>query len=248
MKLKVIGTGSSGNCYIVQAGRSNLMLDAGMRMQDIRRSMPRPSSIAGCLVTHEHMDHAKSAYDIAALGIPVVMSNGTFEAIEKEHSPIRFKLACELIPITLGDFTVLPFKTQHDAREPLGFLIRHNPTNETILYATDTFYLAYTFPGVNYWIVECNYVDEIINQKADDGELSSSLRNRLRRSHMSLRRLKDALMANELTKTRSIILIHLSDQRSDEDVMVESIKETTGIENVVAALPGMEIPLEINPF
>lgn len=248
MKLKVIGTGSSGNCYIVQAGRSNLMLDAGMRMQDIRRSMPRPSSIAGCLVTHEHMDHAKSAYDIAALGIPVAMSNGTFEAIKKEHSPIRFKLACELIPITLDDFTVLPFKTQHDAREPLGFLIRHNPTNETILYATDTFYLAYTFPGVNYWIVECNYVDEIINQKADDGELSSSLRNRLRRSHLSLRRLKDALMANDLSKTRSIILIHLSDQRSDEDVMVESIKETTGIENVVAALPGMEIPLEINPF
>lgn len=248
MRLRVIGTGSSGNCYILQAERSSLMLDAGVRMRDIRRSMPRPSSVAGCLVTHEHMDHAQAAYDIAALGIPVVMSQGTFEEIEKPHSAIRFRLAHELVPIDLGDFTVMAFKTQHDAREPLGFLIRHNPTHETILYATDTYYLAYTFPGVTYWIVECNYVDEIVDQKAEYGELSAALRKRLHRSHMSLRRLEQALMANDLSKTRMIVLVHLSDQRSDEEVMINTVKSATKIESVVAARKGMDIALERNPF
>lgn len=248
MRLRVIGTGSSGNCYILQAERSSLMLDAGVRMRDIRRAMPRPSSVAGCLVTHEHMDHAQAVYDIAALGIPVVMSRGTFEEIERPHSAIRFRMARALTPIDLGDFTVMAFKTQHDAREPLGFLIRHNPTNETILYATDTYYLAYTFPGVTYWIVECNYVDEIVDQKTEDGELSAALRKRLHRSHMSLRRLEQALMANDLSKTRVIVLVHLSDQRSDEEVMINTVKSATKIESVVAARKGMDIALETNPF
>ena len=85
-------------------------------------------------------------------------------------------------------------------------------------------------------------------EQMDDGELSISLRKRLLRSHMSLRRLNDALRANDLSKTRSIVLIHLSDHRSDEEEMVRSVQVTTGIENVCAAAAGMTIPLEINPF
>lgn len=250
MRLHVIGTGSSGNCYLVEAGGSILMLDAGVKMKDIKRAIPRPSRVAGCLVTHEHMDHAKSVYGVAELGIPVVMSQGTFEAIKRESSPIpiHFKLACDRLAIVLGDFTIVPFKTQHDAEEPLGFIVRHNPTMETLLYATDTYYLAYTFPGIHHWLIECNYVDEILDQKTDSGEVSVSLRKRLRRSHMSLNRLLDALRANDLSKTRSIVLIHLSDQRSNEETMVKHVKEVSGIENVVAAEAGMDIPLEINPF
>lgn len=248
MRLRVIGTGSSGNCYLVEAGSSVLMLDAGVKMQDIRRVVTRPSAVVACLITHEHMDHARSIYKIAELGIPVVMSAGTYEGVRKENAPICFHLACERSVLSFGDFTVLPFGTQHDAKEPLGFIIRYKPTGETLLYATDTYYLAYTFPGIHYWLVECNYIDEIINQQMDDGELSISLRKRLLRSHMSLRRLNDALRANDLSKTRSIVLIHLSDHRSDEKEMVRSVQVTTGIENVCAAAAGMTIPLEINPF
>lgn len=101
---------------------------------------------------------------------------------------------------------------------------------------------------MHYWIVECNYVDEFIDTQQEDGEISAAMRHRLKTSHMSLRRLLDTLRANDLTKTRAIVLVHLSDARSNERAMVEAIKEATLIDNVVAASDGMTIPLDLVPF
>ena len=65
---------------------------------------------------------------------------------------------------------------------------------------------------------------------------------------MSLRRLCDALEANDLTETRAIVLVHLSDERSDEKQMVETIKATAGIEDVWAAEAGKTYKLNLTPF
>ena len=64
---------------------------------------------------------------------------------------------------------------------------------------------------------------------------------------MSLRHLKEALLANDLSKTLKIVLVHLSDSRSDEQRMVKEIREATGIETI-AASNGMSIPLQLCPF
>ena len=95
---------------------------------------------------------------------------------------------------------------------------------------------------MNYWLVECNYCEDLV-----DAETDLTLRRRLKESHMSLRRLLDALQKNDLTETAKIVLVHLSDQRSDERRMVTEIQEMTGIETV-AANAGMTIELERIPF
>ena len=249
MRLQVIGTGSSGNCYALHAGGRILLLDAGLPVRQMIRAIPNWGRVIGCLVTHEHGDHAKSAAHLTQLGIPVYMSKGTDEAIPREDGCLtKFNRLQALSPVSVGEFTVLAFEAQHDAAEPFGFLVRYNPTGETLVYATDTYYLKHTFPGVHYWVVECNYVEELIDAQTEDGELSAALRRRLKKSHMSLRRLADALQANDLSKTRAIVLVHLSDERSDERAMVKIIREVSGIEEVTAAAAGMEIPLELNPF
>ena len=56
MKLKVIGTGSGGNAYLLNAGRSSLLLDAGLPLRKIIRAVPDWKSLQGCLITHEHQD------------------------------------------------------------------------------------------------------------------------------------------------------------------------------------------------
>lgn len=114
--------------------------------------------------------------------------------------------------------------------------------------ATDTYYLKYTFPGVDYWIIECNYVDEIIDAQQEAGTLTDKLRSRLKKSHLSLRRLLDVLRANDLTRAKAIVLIHLSNERSDERAMVAAVKEVTGLEEVHAAVEGQRIPLNQFPF
>lgn len=248
MELQVIGTGSSGNAYALHAGGETLLLDAGLPVKTIIRALPEWQEIVGCLVTHEHGDHAKSAYELAALGISVYSSAGTVEAIPMHSSLTQLNALRTREALRVGSFTVIPFETEHDALEPFGFLVRYNPTGETLLYATDTYYLRHTFPGINYWVVECNYVDEIIDTQTEEGTLSPALRMRLKKSHMSLRRLADALKANDLSTTRAIVLVHLSDERSDEGLMVRVIQKVSGIENVTAACSGMKIPLELTPF
>ena len=246
MRLKVLSTGSGGNSYLLQDEGRTLILDAGLPIRMIMEGIDNPGSIVGCLITHEHMDHAKAMCDLAKRGIRVYASRGTWREVTENPiwSGISVMPGCSF---SVGGFTVKPFLTEHDAVEPLGFLIRNDMTGEMILYATDTYYLRYTFPGVHYWLIECNYCDDLVDQMLFDGVLNLELRNRLKKSHLSLDRLKEALTANDLSVTRNIILCHLSDVRSDEERMVREVEALTGIPTV-AADRGMVIPLELAPF
>lgn len=238
MLLRVIGTGSKGNCYALSDGSRTLLLDAGLPTHEIARAVDM-RRVVGCLVTHEHQDHIKGASGMIKRGIPCYMSEGT----AKGGDLTGYKLVSAGKQISLDGFTVLPFEAQHDSQEPLGYLIRSKATRETVLYATDTYYLRYTFPGVNYWIIECNYCDSLLAEAEN-----AALRKRLLHSHMSLNRLLDLFRANDLSHTRSIVLVHLSDERSNEAEMIERVKEVTGIAEVVAADNGIDIQLNLIPF
>lgn len=61
-------------------------------------------------------------------------------------------------------------------------------------------------------------------------------------------RLCDALEANDLAETRAIVLVHLSDERSDEKTMVGTVKAVAGIDDVWAAEAGKTYKLELTPF
>ena len=247
MELQVICTGSSGNAYILSAGEHALLLDAGLPIRAILREADW-KTLQGCLITHEHQDHAKAARELAGMGLQIYMTEGTLEAINGNGSLTALNAVQTLSPFDVGKFTVMAFETQHDASQPCGWLIRYKPTGETALYATDTYYLRYTFPGVDYWIVECNYCDDIVDAQQRTGTLSSALRSRLKKSHLSLRRLLAVLKANDLTKAKAVVLIHLSGERSDEKAMVAAVKEVTGLDEVYAAVGGQRIQLKQYPF
>lgn len=251
MVLQVIGTGSKGNCYILRAGsRSNeqsLILDAGIPFTRIMREAVGWETVVGCLITHEHQDHAKSAENISVLGIPTYATQGTIHAIagDRETTMIPVK---SLEPITIQGFTVMPFETRHDAAEPCGYLIRHEATGETAVYATDTYYLPYTFPNVDFWIIECNYIEGRLKEQLESGEISEQLAHRLQRSHMSLGRLIDALNANDTDSVAAIALIHLSDERSDEEMIEAAMKTIAPYAEVYIVEDGCSYILMKTPF
>lgn len=244
MELLILSTGSKGNAYLLKGGDQSLLLDAGLPVGKISRGIEF-KGLQGCLVTHEHMDHAKAAVDMANRGVTVVTSEGTAKAIGLSGSFARIVKVGETVQ--LGVWSVMAFDTRHDAVEPLGFLIRNNRSGEKVVYATDTYYIKYRFPKAHYWIVEANYIDETLIQQVADGRINPKMEIRLRKSHMSLRRLLQALEANDLSEVRKIVLVHLSDDRSDEERMVREIKQLTG-KDAVAASDGMLIDLELTPF
>lgn len=119
MKLKVLGSSSSGNCYLIEATeKDKLILDAGINFKDVQKELKFDfSGIQGVLITHEHMDHLKYAQNFALNGIDIYASQGTFAKLElKGH---RFKVIKALQQFEIGNFTILPFDVQHDAAEPL---------------------------------------------------------------------------------------------------------------------------------
>lgn len=252
MILQVIATGSAGNAYLLQGeGGHSLLLDAGIPAKSIVRACGGLGAVSGCLLTHEHGDHASGCKDLLGAGIDIYATPGTWKAVNERYGITlapRERPVEPMQPFEVGEFTVMAFPTEHDAEQPCGFLIRYNPTGETAVYATDTYYVRYTFPGVHYWLCECSYVDAILEQQVDEGEIDKALRDRLKRSHMSLKRLIDTLKANDLTEARAVVLVHLSGERSDERMMIDMVSEATGIAHVTAATKGESISLELCPF
>lgn len=247
MNLKVLGSNSSGNCYLLQTETDTLILDCGMKYRDIQKALNFDlSRVKGCLVTHEHQDHCKSIKDVIKAGVDIYTSLETARQLGVSESH-RTQMVDAGIQFSIGDFMVLPFKTEHDALDPLGYLIQYKPTGEKILFATDTYYLRNRFNALDYILIECNYCKDTLDANIENGYIQLVMKNRLLESHFSLEHVKEFLSANDLSKVKVIVLLHLSNANSDARRMVQEIEALTG-KIVVVAGAGRNIPLEQYPF
>lgn len=221
-----LASGSKGNCYRITDGRTPLLLECGIKYKDIQRALKfRVSEIAGCLVSHEHIDHSKACKDLMKAGIDCYMSRGTTGALGL--SGHRLHIIQKKQQFKLGTWTILPFETQHDAQEPLGFLLA-NQYGEKLLYATDTYYIRYRFQGLTHIMIECNYSLDILRNNVANGSVEPALKNRILKSHFSLENVKKFLQVNDLGKVQEIWLLHLSDGNSDAERFKREIQSLTG--------------------
>lgn len=248
MILRVLGSSSSGNGYLLQSEGTGevLILEAGIRFDKVKQALGYDlSHVAGCLVTHEHGDHAKYAKEVGKAFVPLYMSLGTCKAMGMEDSPLVHTVT-PLQPVSIGSFKAMPFPVQHDAAEPYGWLIRHDECG-SVLFATDTYYLRYTFPGLSNILIECNFRLDLLQDNMRAGRIDHKRYERTVKSHMSYETCRETLLANDLTAVNNIVLLHLSADNSDAAGFVAGIHADTG-KNVVAAAPGMTINLNKTPY
>ena len=144
-------------------------------------------------------------------------------------------------PIAIGDFKVMAFRTEHDASEPCGFLIVL-PNGEKLVFATDTSRLFLRFSGISYWMVECNYDKEILQENVNNGSVNISLARRIVKSHLSLSQLCKMIDVNDFSQTKMVLLIHLSNNNSNRNKFVSEIARRTG-KQVIAAKKEQKIEL-----
>lgn len=251
MQLMVLNSGSTGNGYVLQNGTTGssqargrsgvspeaLVIECGVPRQDCLAALGwRTSHVAGCLLTHEHGDHAKYVRDYAQL-MPVYTSRGTAEALGQKNLHILEPMRT----VHLGSFSIRPIPAQHDAAEPFAYLIDH-PGMGRLLFATDTYYLRYRIPHLNHLMVECNYSLPILNANIEAGLVPAALKERTLNSHMSLEHLCEMLAANDLTHVAQILLIHLSARNADKSAFCREIITKTG-KSTIAATKGLQIEL-----
>ena len=201
---------SSGNAYLVTDGKTRILLECGISRGKLQKlSGFTLSQIDGNLVSHEHKDHAKIVKELVERGMKVYMSQGTADALEVEGVEIVESME----QFNVGTFDIVPFATFHDAREPLGFLIKSRVDGDVLAFATDTVNLRYQFPGLNILAIEANY-DKAILERCE--RIPEKVRYRITNSHMEINTLCDYLRTLDLTHCREIHLLHLSDATSHE--------------------------------
>jgi phosphoribosyl 1,2-cyclic phosphodiesterase len=238
MHLTVLGTGSSGNCYVLRNEKGQmLLLDAGVKPDTIKRNIGYDlGRVVGCLITHEHQDHCHAGMALSKLGVPCYGTPGT-----RAKLPWLETAEKAMLQRRIGDYLVMDFPVIHDAVEPCGWLITDTLTGERMVYATDTAGFHHTFPHVNYWLIECNHLDDRL------ALLPKMRSDRLRQTHMSLERLGAFLQANDLRECKKIILCHMSRENGDPRLMEERVRFWTHKETHMA-VAGDEYSLSLEPF
>jgi phosphoribosyl 1,2-cyclic phosphodiesterase len=176
---------STSNLYIVTApsGR-RLLIEAGTTWARLEKKIGYElKSIAACLVSHEHADHSKAVPDVMKAGIDVYGSAGTFEAIGV-NGQRRARTIEDKTLVRLDEFEFLAFRTNHDAAEPLGFVIRDRVANEYLLFATDTSHIRQRF-NLKFSIIalECSYDKDILQERVDTNDINETVAQRLLSSH-----------------------------------------------------------------
>jgi phosphoribosyl 1,2-cyclic phosphodiesterase len=222
MEIKCLASSSEGNAFIIINQDTTFLLEAGLDMKTLVRKLNAEginlSQVKAVVISHEHGDHAKAAPKLSRM-MPIIGSSLTLSAIptlEQRH-PLK-----EWESAKVGSFSVMPFFVDHDVVGACGYIITDALNREKLLFATDTKYIKYDFSKIqfDYIMIECNHIyDLAINDP------------RMRRkviTHMSLDTARLSLSRLDLSKTKAIYLIHLSDHNSDEARMRNEIQAATG--------------------
>lgn len=219
MTFTSLASSSKGNCYLVDDGQTALMLECGISYRRIWQGLGfAHSPIRGCLVSHEHKDHSRAVNDLIKSGVEVFASGKTAEALE-----------CDLItPVAadeqfqVGTLQIIPFKTWHDAKEPLGYFIGSRADGDKLVFATDTVNLGLRFKGVNILALEANY-DAAILERCE--RMPEKVRKRVTNSHMEINTLCQYLRTLDLSACRTLYLLHLSNAASNEGHFISRVRQ-----------------------
>ena len=238
MNIKVIGSGSSGNCYRIDDGKTALLIECGLPIRKIKEGCDyNLSAISGCIITHEHKDHSLACNDLMKAGVDVYMTEGTARAAGAETYRLKIWKRDGVDNIgnpyyhgyIIGTLIIKPYMAHHDAAEPVFYLMESSATGEKLLFVTDSYYIDYRFGGLTQIMVEANFCADSLAYADNDPR-----RSRLRHSHMSLENCIGLLKANDLTSCREIWLIHLSASNGDAEEFKRKVQEATGCTVYVA--------------
>ena len=223
MRFEALASSSHGNAYVVRDQDTRILLECGVSYRKLKTLCGfSTADLSACLISHEHKDHSACVRDLLGAGIPVYMSSGTAEALALDGALLDAAQELEHgKQITIGTLDVVPFSIFHDAKEPLGFLIRSKVDGEVFVFATDTVNLNYRFPGVGILAIEANY-DKYILERCE--RIPEKVRHRITNTHMEIDVLCDYLRRLDLRCCREIWLLHLSDATSHEGHFINKVK------------------------
>lgn len=224
LSVKVLASGSKGNCYLLTYNEQTLILDCGIGIKEIKKGLNfNLLNVVGVIVSHEHLDHSKSIDDLKNMGIPV-FAPYELGNVKKAH-------------MRVGNFEIATFDLPHDGTWNNGFLIKAG--SQKILYMTDFEYCEYVFTKhkVNHILIECNYQSKYVKRGLTNYEHKI-------RGHCELDTCKEFIKVNATNELRTVLLLHMGVETCDFEECVAEIKTATQNEVYIDyARKGLEVEL-----
>lgn len=245
VSVQSLGSGSSGNAFIVTTGDATLLIDAGVGIRSITGTLRARNlsldDIDTILVTHEHSDHVRTLPKLVREHTAIFATNGT--AIRSGVNRDQHIRAMGNAPQKIGGVTIWPLPVLHDAKEPCGFMLEM-PDRTRVTMITDIGAwrdsLADYVRASHLVILEANHDEEMLRT----GPYPQYLKRRVASEvgHLSNRHCGEALgkTLRGTTHQPEIWLAHLSDHNNAPALAETTVREELNkadLDLSVSALP-----------
>lgn len=223
---------SSGNATFVNAGGTNILIDAGttgaMLCDALCSLGKRPESIEAILVTHEHSDHVKGVGVFSRkFDVPVYANAKTWEAMAKKVGNISEKniRIIDKNEFYIGNVCAAPFSLSHDAVDPVGYAVMAG--NKKIGVLTDTGKVTSQMLGIlegaSVVLLESNHDIEMLQ----NGMYPYYLKKRILSTKGHLSNMDAGSISIELLKkgVRGILLGHISSQNNHKQLAYDTVSQ-----------------------
>ena len=166
MRFCSLGSGSTGNAWLVESGSTRLLVDCGVSPRRLVARMQaagvEPGSVTALLVTHEHEDHVGTVLPfLRHCAATVYATWGTARASGAALALPAGRLAEVAAdePLVIGGIGVRPVPVPHDAREPVQYVFDDGRARMAIVtdLGTGTPHLAAACRDLDALVIEANH-------------------------------------------------------------------------------------------
>ncbi len=224
MKIKVLASGSKGNCTYIESDSTKVLLDVGINYNKLSNYFESNNldlySLNGILISHTHKDHVGGlASLVKKIPIKVFIKEELFNDLRK----IIQKENIEVIDnnFKLGDLNITMFNNSHDVPNS-GYII--DDGKNSFVYITDTGYINRKYLPITenktVYMIEFNHDEKMVMT----GPYPYILKERILsdKGHLS-----NTYSANYLAKvvgdnTKYILLAHISENNNTEELAYET--------------------------
>lgn len=225
---QALASGSSGNSYLLRTDTACLLFDVGIRLPLLTRFLSSEGvslrDITAVLLSHEHRDHCSSAgelseqYGTPIYAVPLALSAAGLSSLAGARAISVSR------PVSFGDVEVSCFPVEHDAVQPVGFLVRVGEFTMTI--ATDlgrpTNDVLTAIALADLVVLEANHDADMLRV----GRYPAHLRRRVSgpRGHLSNTQAAAVLTAGLKSPETEVWLAHLSKENNTPKLALETVR------------------------
>jgi len=238
MRFASLGSGSAGNCMVIEQTNTRLLLDCGFALREVVARLERlslaPEQITGILVTHEHDDHAKGAFKLAAkYNIPIWLSHGTRLMTERylpENVALQINVIDSHTTFVIEHIQVTPYPVPHDAREPTQFTFTDGQYKLGVLTdaGSSTPHIEQVLSACDALVLECNHDLHMLK----NGPYTHALKQRVggRFGHLDNISAANLLAKLDNSKLKHILAAHLSAKNNTQVLAKQALSSVLNCE------------------